>query len=97
MGCHCLPNVLGRRYKVSRAQRHCHLCDMHALGDERHLVFECPGMQGIRDRYPSLFAVTTMQHFMWQDDIVGVALFVRDCFDLINAPDDDEDALSNQP
>jgi hypothetical protein len=38
-----------------------------------------------------------MQQFMWQDDIVGVAHFVRDGFDLINAPDDDEDASSNQP
>ena len=37
------------------------------------LVFECPAMQPVRDRYPALFspAQGTMQLFMWQQDIVG--------------------------
>jgi hypothetical protein len=62
------------------------------LFSEGGSIFSCR-----RDRYPSLFAATTMQQFMWQDDIVGVAHFVRGSFDLINVPDDDEDASSNQP
>ena len=38
--------------------------------------------------------------FMWQDDIAGVAHFVRDCFDLMHAPVDADtsfDASSEQP
>jgi hypothetical protein len=73
-----------------------HLCDMHALGDERHLVFArlCSAL-GMA--LPGLFAVTSIPQFMWPDDIVGVAHFMRDCFDLINAPDNANDASSNQP
>ena len=28
----------------------------------------------------------SMQHFMWQQDVNGVAHFVQDCFDLLDAP-----------
>jgi hypothetical protein len=45
------------------------------------------------ERPPS---VALTRQFMWQDDIVGVANFVRDYFDFMHAPDDD-DASSNQP
>jgi hypothetical protein len=64
------------------------------IGDERHLVFECPALQSIRDRYPGLFGadIVTMQQFMWQLDIVGVAHFVMDCFDYLDAA-----SPSNQP
>ena len=56
-------------------------------------------MQCVRDRYPGLFLASTTQ-IMWQDDMVGVAHFVRDCFDLMHAPVDDDassDASSEQP
>ena len=66
MGSHSLPCVLGRRTGVLRAQRLCQRCNLHALHDERHLVFECSAMQiphTLRDRYPALFspAKNTMQ------------------------------------
>ncbi len=69
-------------------------CDQHVLGDERHLVFECPAVQSIRDQYPVLFgaAIQTMQQFMWQLDVVSVAHFVMDCFDHLDAV-----STSNQP
>ena len=78
---------------------------MHALGDERHMVFECPAMQPVRDRFPGLFAanIDTMQRFMWQPDLRGVAHFVLACFDSMRDPDTDDDAdsdasgSSNQP
>ncbi len=94
MGCHSLPNVSGRWARVARAQRYCLHCDQHVLGDERHLVFECPAVQSIRDQYPALFAtaIQTMQQFMWQLDIVSVAHFVMDCFDHLDAV-----STSNQP
>ena len=47
--------------------------NVHAVHDERHLVFECPAMQCVRYQHPTLFspAKNTMQLFMWQHDIVG--------------------------
>ena len=79
MGSHSLPIVLGRRTGVPRAQRLCQRCNLHAVHDERHLVFECPAMQCVRDRYPALFspAKNTMQLFMQQRNIVGVALYIK--------------------
>ena len=96
MGSHSLPIVLGRRTGVPRAQRLCQRCNLHALHDERHLVFECPAMQCVRDRYPALFspAKNTMQLFMWQRNIVGVAHFVQDCFEVLGALDDAPDDAS---
>jgi hypothetical protein len=34
-----------------------------SLGDEKHLVSECPHLQPIRDRYPGVFRVSTMIQF----------------------------------
>jgi hypothetical protein len=94
MGCHSLPNVSGRWARVPRAQRLCLHCAQQVIGDERHLVFECPVLQFLRDRYRGLFGadIVTMQQFMWQLDIVGVAHFVMDCFDYLDAA-----SSSNQP
>ena len=87
MGAHSLPVVLGRRSRVPQAQRLCQRCNLHAPHDERHLVLECPAMQCVRDWYPALFnpAKTTMQLFMWQRDIVGVAHYIMDCFEVLGA------------
>lgn len=85
MGCHALPNVMGRRSGIPRAARHCQLCSRHALGDELHMVFECPSLQHLRDKYAALFGpgVDTMQRFMWQADLLGVAHFVMECFEFL--------------
>ena len=50
-------------------ERSCAHCDMHAIGDELHVVFECPAPQRKWDKLPGLFeaAATTMQSLMWQD------------------------------
>ena len=50
--------------------------------------FACPALQGVRDKYAALFVdgASTMQQFMWQQDVIGVAHFVQDCFDLLDAP-----------
>ena len=52
------------------------------------MVFECPALQRVRDKYATLFvhATYTMQQFMWQADLGGVAHFIKDCFDLLDAP-----------
>ena len=44
------------------------------LGDERHLVFECPELLCFREQWSHLFeGPQTMQAFMWQEDLIGVA------------------------
>ena len=71
-------------------------CDLHAIHDERHLVFGCPATQPVQDRYPALFspAQGTVQLFMWQQDIVGVAHYIMDCFDALSALSDAPDDAS---
>ncbi len=54
LGCHTLPSVAGRRAGIPRSERLCPLC-MRGVGDEKHLVFECSALNGIRLRFPHLF------------------------------------------
>ena len=57
-------------------------CRLHA--HEKHLAFECPALQDLRDRYEYLFQapqVDAMILFMWQDDIIGVAWFFDACLE----------------
>ena len=79
---HSLPIVLGWRTGFPRAHRLCLRYNLHALHDERRLVFECPAMQCVRDRYSALLspAQNTMQLFMWQRNIVRVAYYIMDVF-----------------
>ena len=63
-------------------------CNVHlsfpgVLGDGKHLVFECPALQDLRDGSENLFQAPqgdSMIFFMWQDDIIGVARFIDACF-----------------
>ena len=69
MGSHSLPVEQGRlaRPMIPRQLRRCTLCDTHAIGDERHYVFDCPRFAHIRRQFRSLFqdADGAMQSFMW--------------------------------
>ena len=76
----------------------CRLCGVGSLGDEKHLVFECPHLQTIRDKYPGLFGVPTMVQFFWQDDLVNVSKFICECMDvMLGADSDDQSQTSDQP
>ena len=88
-GCHGLPNDAGRRSGVPRQQRTCARCGGSGICDERHLVFECPAVQPVRDQYAGLFTGPgqTMVQFMWQQNLTGVALFVRDALAVLLAFD----------
>jgi len=79
-GCHNLPIDQGRRgHRVPRLERFCQLCTTQAIGDERHIVFACPALQDLRARCDSLFrpSITTLRQFIWQDDLVQVAQYIR--------------------
>lgn len=63
-----------------RQARLCQCCDSGALGDERHLLFECAALQSVRDRHAHLFATPrTARNYMWQDSLHDVACFIYDC------------------
>ena len=85
-GCHNLPVDHGRRgTRVPRLQRFCQLCNTQTIGDERHLVFECPALGDLRTRYATLFrpSIITMRQFMWQDNLVQVAQFIKDSLERV--------------
>ena len=70
-GCHHRPRDEGSwaRPEVPRLHRVCHLCGAGTLGDERHLVFECPGFLCFREQWSHLFqGPQMMQAFMWPED-----------------------------
>ena len=97
MGCHRLPRDEGSwaRPRIPRLERICHLCATGTLGDEKHLIFECPELQCFREQWPHLFeGPQTMRGFMWQDDLIGVAKFVNACIRKMNPP---EGRASDQP
>ncbi len=82
MGCHRLPRDEGSwaRPEVPRLDRVCQLCGAGTLGDERHLVFECPDLLCFREQWSHLFeGPQTMQAFMWQDDLIGIVRFINAC------------------
>ena len=55
-----------------------------------------PIVQPARDFVPGLVSPekSTMQLFMWQHDIVGVAHYIRDCFDVLGSLCDAADDAS---
>ena len=88
-GCHGLAvDALRRnsrgRARVDRHLRLCTACNSGQVGDEQHLVFECAALQHLRDQQAHLFQPgLSMQQFMWQPDLAGVAKFVADGLDIL--------------
>ena len=94
LGAHDLPVATGRWKGQERSQRLCPLCQSAELGDEFHMVFECPFYNGVRERFSDLFvsfggfeipiSATTpsgaaMRAFMGQNTRM-VAAFVHYCW-----------------
>ena len=75
LGAHHLPVEMGRRDGHARVARVCPLCSGGHVGDERHLVFECPALQPVRRMHADLYthARSTMRLFMWHRDQKRVA------------------------
>ena len=84
LGSHQLPIVLGRFAGAVRASRVCTHCGSVAVADELHMIFECPALQAVRQRYASLFSANTdtMRSFFAQQDHMQVFKFVLDCLDV---------------
>ena len=56
-GNHHLPCVAGRYVNIPRSERKCNLCDLNAIGDEFHYLFECTYFSDDRAKYISRYYV----------------------------------------
>jgi hypothetical protein len=85
--CHNVPVDKGRqaRPRIPRMSRICEHSTMNEIGDERHLLFECPAVQHGTDQYAHLFtfATSTIRTFLWQDDIISAIRYVVVCIDIL--------------
>ena len=80
LGCHALPIVSQRHQRIARAERLCLHCDQRALGDEYHILFECPATLPARVPYMHLFPPgCTMLEFMQHPDSMAVARCILAC------------------
>ncbi len=59
LGCSTLPPVAQRYQGVCRAERVCPCCDQGALGDEYHVLFECPATRAARAPFAHLLPPDT--------------------------------------
>ncbi len=61
-------------------------CGSVAVADELHMIFECPALQAVRQRYAPLFSTdtNTMRSFFAQQDHMQVFKFVLDCLDVFH-------------
>ena len=89
LGCHGLPVATGRLAgagHVDRANRVCLACNSGAIGDEKHMIFECTALAPLRQRHADLFtpATDTMRSFFAQPDHLGVLNYVIDCLDFMD-------------
>ena len=58
LGCHGLPIAAGRLAGaglVDRANRVCLTCNSGAIGDEKHMIFECTALSLLRQQHACLF------------------------------------------
>ena len=94
-------NDLLSRYKMKLP-----VCQQGVLGDEKHLMYECPAvhMHVLCGRYENLFQAPRLEGdamilFMWQNDIIGVARFTDACLQRVytTAEPPVEDQESDQP
>jgi hypothetical protein len=62
LSCHHLAIETGRWYNIDIDQRKCQLCAMGSVQDEHHVMFICPALQQIRNKYPLLFGNNRFTH-----------------------------------
>lgn len=103
LGAHDLAVAVGRFTGEERGNRVCPKCDDGSVGDELHMIFECPAMDVARQRFPSLFApfggwesvrdtlhADDMPAFMHTDAQGALAAFVHHCWLLRGSEPPDE-------
>lgn len=105
LGAHDLEVAVGRWRELDRQERVCSCCP-GALGDERHMVFDCDRYQALRQQFPDLFDTfggwmaldsaalppDSMRAFMHHPNQRRVAQFVHSCW-LLRCRDPPDDLM----
>ena len=83
MGSLHLPVEEGRHFNLPRASRLCNLCNTDALGDERHMLLECPALADLRLQFSSLLlpCSSVMRRLLWVKDQHEVCRYIIACLD----------------
>ena len=81
MGSNLLPIEQGHHLRLPHHRRVCRLCHPEALGDERHMLLECPALADLRDEYSPLVAECSgvMARLVWARD--QVSRYIIACLD----------------
>ena len=87
MGSHHLPVEEGRPFNLPRASRVCNLCNTDALGDERHMLLECPALADLRLQFSSLLLPCSgvMRRLLWAKDQHEVCRYIIACLDRMSS------------
>ena len=84
LGCHGLPIAgwLAGAGHVDRANRVCLTCNSGALGNEKHMIFECTALAPLRQQRADLSTprTDTMRSFLAQQDHLEVETLVTKSF-----------------
>lgn len=80
---HKLPIETGRFIGTPRAERYCELCNKNSIGDEYHLLLQCPTVIEIRNRYIPTYYFTrpNIVKFseLWKQQKQQIAKMVIEC------------------
>ncbi len=82
LGSHSLPVETGRFANTDRQDRCCTSFDSGAVGDEKHVLMECPTTDVVRQRFSCTFdlaAPPCMRQLVWGGDRMMVAIFMLAC------------------
>ena len=87
MGSHHLPVEEGCHFNLPRASRVCNLCNTDALGDERHMLLECPALAALRLQFSSrlLPCSGVMRRLLWAKDQHEVCRYIIACLDRMSS------------
>ena len=87
MGSHHLPFEEGRPFNLPRASRVCNMCNTGALGDERHVLLECPALADLSLQFSSLLlsCSTVMWRRLWAKDPHEVCRCIIACLDRMSS------------
>ena len=86
MGSHLLQIEQGRHLRLPRHRRVCRLCHTGALGDERHMLLECPALADLKDDCSPLVAEYAecsgvMARLVWARNQPMVSRYIIACLD----------------
>ena len=80
MGSHLLPIEQGRHLRLPRHRRVYRLCQIGSLGDERHMLLECPALADLRDELVAECSGVTAR-LVWARNQPLVSRYITACLD----------------